>query len=49
MAVVLLKHRTWGNREGDRTKLHVQHGRITDSEKDRYRTTSHGIRQRHPV
>lgn len=50
MAVVLLKHRTWGNREGERTKLHVQHGRITEiSERDRHATTSHGIRRSTPV
>lgn len=39
MAVVLLKHRTWGSREGKRCRLRVSHGRITDvPERDRYTT-----------
>lgn len=39
MAVVLLKHRTWGNRAGERAKLSVQHGRLTDRRAyDQYQT-----------
>lgn len=30
MAVVCLKHRTAGGREGQRCKLHLEHGRLTD-------------------
>lgn len=39
MAVVLLKHRTWGNREGKRCRLRVTHGRIGEiPERDKYTT-----------
>lgn len=40
MAVVLLKHRTHGEREGNRCKLHVRHGRLSDiPERDQYGTS----------
>jgi KaiC/GvpD/RAD55 family RecA-like ATPase len=39
MAVVLLKHRTHGEREGQRCKLSVHHGRLADiPERDQYGT-----------
>lgn len=39
MAVVLLKHRTHGERDGERCKLNVHHGRLSEiPEKDRYST-----------
>lgn len=39
MAAVCLKHRTWGNREGERCKLQLLHGRLTDlAERHQYST-----------
>lgn len=49
MGVVVLKHRTWGNREGERCKLRVHRGRLEAiPEKDTYATTRDGIRTREP-
>jgi replicative DNA helicase len=46
MAVVLLKHRIFGERDGNRCKLHVRHGRISEiPERDRHSTTYDGVRQ----
>jgi len=46
MAVVLLKHRTHGERDGNRCKLSVHHGRIAEiPERDRYGTTYDRLRQ----
>ena len=46
MAVVLLKHRIHGERDGNRCKLHVKHGRITDiPERDKHSTTYDGQRR----
>jgi replicative DNA helicase len=43
MAVVLLKHRTHGERDGNRCKLSVHHGRIADiPERDRFSTSYDG-------
>ncbi len=42
MAIVCLKHRTSG-KDGERCKLHVHHGRLSEiAERDQY-TTAHGI------
>jgi KaiC/GvpD/RAD55 family RecA-like ATPase len=46
MAVVLLKHRIFGERDGNRCKLHVRHGRLSDiPERDRHSTTYDGVRR----
>ncbi len=46
MAVVLLKHRTHGERDGNRCKLFVRHGRISDiPERDRHQTTYDGLKR----
>lgn len=46
MAVVLLKHRIFGERDGNRCKLHVRHGRISEiPERDRHSTTYDGQRR----
>lgn len=46
MAVVLLKHRTHGERDGNRCMLHVHHGRLSDiPERDRYSTTHDGVKR----
>lgn len=43
MAVICLKHRT-GNHEGDRCKLAVRHGRLSEiPERDRYTTADHRL------
>lgn len=45
MAVVLLKHRIFGERDGNRCKLHVRHGRVSDiPERDKYATSYDGVR-----
>lgn len=39
MAVVCMKHRLYGNREGQRVFLQVEHGRVLDANQDLYKST----------
>ena len=41
MAVSVLKHRLYGQREGQRIYLRIEHGRVLDANQDYYRSTRH--------